>query len=203
MGIESPLEPHYSLALGTAGVSPLEMSRAFGAFANSGVLWSSLMLKRVETYDNEILDAFQTSSKKVVNAQSIYILVDMLRGVIEGGTGQSVKSLGFSRPCAGKTGTSSDFKDSWFVGFTPNLVTAVWVGFDDARSMYDKYGVGITGARGALPIWTAFMKAALENQPVRYFTRPAGIEFKIVDPKTGTGPLPGSEKLEVAIKAGM
>lgn len=203
LGIESPLEPHPSLALGAVGISPLEIATAYGCFANNGILWTHQLLNRVESFDGKVLDEFHNSSRKVINPQTTYILLDMMVGVIADGTGRSVRRLGFTRPCAGKTGTSSDFKDSWFVGFTPDLVAAVWVGFDDSRPMYDKYGVGITGARGALPIWTAFMKAATTRQPVRYFVRPPGIEFKEVDPRTGSGVMPGGPHIEVAMRSGM
>lgn len=203
LGIESPLEVHPSLALGAASVSPLEIAAAYATFANAGVSWTPLMLKSVEAFDGKVLDRFQNSSRRVVNPQTIYLLLDMMRGVVEDGTGRLVRRLGFSRPCAGKTGTSSEFKDSWFVGFTPELATAVWVGFDDSRPMYDSRKVGITGARGALPIWTAFMKTTLADQPGRNFVRPPGIEFREVDPRTGSGAMPGGPSLEVAVRSGM
>jgi len=203
LGITSPLEAHSSLALGAAGVSPLEMAGAFGCLANGGVLWTPISLIRVEAFDGKVLDTFQNSGKRVINHQTVYLLVDMMRGVVEAGTGKSVRQLGFKRPCAGKTGTSSDYKDSWFIGYTPELVTAVWVGFDESKSMYDRWRVGITGARGALPIWTTFMKRALSDQPVRDFVIPPGIEFREVDPVTGGGAMPAGASLEVAVRSEM
>ncbi len=93
--------------------------------------------------------------------------------------------MGFNRPAAGKTGTTNDFKDAWFTGFTPTLSTSVWVGYDDASPMQNKRGVRITGSQGGIPIWVNFMKEAMKDEPVKDFPVPDNIEFAEVDPKTG------------------
>ena len=154
LGIQSPLGNNLSLALGTSGVSPLELCSAYCAFANGGVKREPLLIKYIEDSHGKILQEFSGKSNQVVDPQSIYLVLDMLREVVETGSGKRVRWMGFHRPCAGKTGTTNDSRDAWFVGFTPQLVTAVWVGFDDGGSL----GESETGSRAASPIWLAFMK---------------------------------------------
>ena len=202
LGIESDLQEHYSLALGTAGVSPLEMATAYATVNNLGVKRQAFMVNKIVSADNRIVNQWNMNSQKVADPQTCYIMIDMLRGVVEEGTGKNVRQLGFTRPCAGKTGTTNDYRDAWFVGFTPDLVTAVWVGFDDNRTMKDQWGIGLTGGRAALPIWTEFMKNALNNTPFSDFTIPPGIEFEEVDAITGSGAVPGRQKITVALRAG-
>ncbi|MDZ7260985.1 MAG: PBP1A family penicillin-binding protein [candidate division KSB1 bacterium] len=203
MGISSPLGEHLSLALGTSGVSPLEMASAYAVFANGGIYRQPQIIKFVESSEGKTLFEFEEQSEKVVDAQSIYLVLDMMKGVLEDGTASSARWWGFDRPAAGKTGTTNDFRDAWFIGFTPQLVTAVWVGFDDNREMRDKQGRGITGSRGALPIWTLFMKNALQGEKYRDFPIPLGIVFVSVDPKTGeVVPTEQEGSIRVALKAG-
>ncbi len=185
MGIKSPLGENLSLALGTSGVSPLELCGAYCAFANGGVQRDPMVLKYIENSQGKILHEETNQSELVVDPQSIYLVLDMLRGVVENGTAKNVRRLGFTRPAAGKTGTTNDGRDTWFVGFTPELVAAVWVGFDDNRPIKDKRGIELTGAGAALPIWVRFMKDALENERYRNFPIPEGIVFRWVDPATG------------------
>lgn len=202
LGIESELKEHYSLALGTAGISPLEMATAYATVDNLGVKRQSYFVNKIIAADNRIVSQVNSSSQKVADPQTCYLMIDMLRGVVEAGTGKSVRQLGFTRPCAGKTGTTNDYRDTWFVGFTPELVTAVWVGFDDNRVMKDKWGTGLTGGRAALPIWTEFMENALKNKPFLDFTIPPGIVFEEVDAITGSGAIPGRQKITVALRSG-
>jgi penicillin-binding protein 1A len=127
----------------------------------------------------------------------------MMTGVIDHGTAKQIRQLGFDREAAGKTGTTNSYRDAWFSGFTANLSTAVWVGYDRDRGMRTKSGLGITGGRGAAPIWTRFMKAATAGEPPRRFTKPGGIEVISVNP--GTGRKAGffsRERLRVALRAG-
>jgi len=112
-------------------------------------------------------------------------MVDMMKGVVNGGTARKVRRMGFNRPAAGKTGTTNDFRDAWFTGFTPTLSTSVWVGYDDASPMQNKRGVKITGSQGGIPIWVNFMKEAMSNEPVKDFPVPDNIEFKEIDMNTG------------------
>ena len=201
MGITSELKPHPSIALGAVGVSPLELAAAYATIASGGVNRQPFMMTKIATDTKGVLERWEVESKKVFDAQTCYLMLDMLRGVVEGGTGRAVRALGFRRPCAGKTGTTNDFRDAWFVGFTPDLVAVVWVGFDDNRPMRDTKGRGLTGARAALPIWVRFMKRALANHPFSDFPIPPGIEFVKVDPRTGTGAIPGGPSLTVAIRS--
>jgi penicillin-binding protein 1A len=133
----------------------------------------------------------------------VYQLVDLMRAVIDEGTGSVVRQLGFHLPAAGKTGTTDEFNDAWFTGFTPNLSVSVWVGFDRGMSMRDAQGRGITGARGAAPIWAEFMRKATEGEPQREFPVPADIRFVHVSPTTGQVSLPwGPRGMEVALREG-
>jgi len=201
-GITSPLEEHLSLALGTAGVSPLEMAVAYATLPGGGVRREAHFYTRLTAWDGTTIDLRQPHSTRVYDPQTCYLVLDMLRGVIDFGTGKSVRRLGFRHPCAGKTGTTDDGRDAWFIGFTPQRSVAVWVGYDDNRPMVDRWGVEMTGARAALPIWTRFMKLITANEEARDFTIPPGIEFIEIDPRTGAGPFPGGEKITVAVKAG-
>jgi 1A family penicillin-binding protein len=202
MGINSPLSANPSLALGTSGVSPLEMSSAYCPFANGGISREPLIIKYIENFQGNTLDEFSSQSNQVVDPQSIYLVLDMLREVVETGSGRSVRSLGFHRPAAGKTGTTNDARDAWFIAFTPELVTAVWVGFDDNRPIKDKNNVELSSAI-AIPIWTQFMENALRGGRHRNFPIPEGIIFVYVDPITGEiVPQVFPDAQQVALKAG-
>ena len=198
MGIKSPLQPLYSLALGATSVSPYEMASAYVTIASEGIRKEPKMIKAIKSAENKNLWSKFYKNEKLFDAQTCYIMIDMLRGVVEHGTAKSIKTLKFRRPCAGKTGTSGDNRDAWFIGFTPDLVTVVWVGFDDNRMMHDKWGGSITGGRAAIPIWVEFMKSALGNSLFTDFKRPPGIIFKEIDPRTGAGPMPGEPKITIA-----
>lgn len=201
LGITSPLPPDLTLALGTAGISPLEMASAYSVFANEGIYFKPRLVKYVESHSGKILMNNPLESKRVFDAQSIYLLVDLLKAVIEDGTAKSARFLGFNRYAAGKTGTTNDSRDAWFIGFTPQLVAAVWVGFDDNRTMRDTAGRDITGARAALPVWVAFMKAALRGEINKDFPIPPGIIFENVNPATGKiVPFDEVESIRVALR---
>jgi penicillin-binding protein 1A len=202
LGIQSQLAANPSLALGTSSVSPLEMSRAYAPFANSGISRQPLLIKYIENAQGQILDEFSSQSNLVVDAQSIYLVLDMLRDVVENGSGSSVRRLGFNRPAAGKTGTTQDSRDAWFIGFTPELVTAVWIGFDDNRPIKAKNSIELSSAV-AIPFWVHFMEHALQGQRHRNFPIPEGIIFAYVDPKTGEiVPQHYPAAQQVALKAG-
>ncbi|MEE4113428.1 MAG: PBP1A family penicillin-binding protein [Desulfobacteraceae bacterium] len=185
-GITSPLNPVYSVALGTFGVSPLEMAAAYATFASGGVRHPPYWIRRVEDVSGRVLEEHIITGERVLNESINFQLVDMMAGVIDDGTGNVVRKMGFALPAAGKTGTTNDYVDAWFTGFTPNLSTSVWVGFDRGQGMRDKNGAGITGGRGAAPIWAQFMKQATDGEPPRAFTAPADIYFKKVNPATGS-----------------
>jgi 1A family penicillin-binding protein len=169
LGIESPMQPVISLPLGSIGVTPLEMAAAFATFANNG--WQSkttAILQVTDSKGNILLDN-TPEPEQVLDPWATASLTTMMKGVLEpGGTGQKAN---IGRPAAGKTGTTSSERDVWFVGFVPQLSTAVWVGNDDYRSM----GKGITGGDFAAPVWRSFMLKALKDEPVKYF--PAASQF--------------------------
>ncbi|MBI4551987.1 MAG: PBP1A family penicillin-binding protein [Candidatus Latescibacteria bacterium] len=202
LGITSKLPPLLSLALGTAGVSPLEIAAAYAVFATEGIYRPPFVIARVEDSRGRVLEETKGQSKRVVSEQSAYLVLDMMRGAVEGGTAFTVRQLGFDRPCAGKTGTTSDSKDAWFNGFTPTLATSVWVGYDDARPLKRIKGREMTGAAGAIPIWVEFMKRATEQESKRDFPVPLGIEFLTVNSKTGAAATPADTvaALRVAVR---
>ena len=204
MGITSPLGAHLSLALGTSSVSPLELCSSYCPFANGGISREPLILKYIEDSQGKILNEFSNRSEQVVDPQSIYLALDMLRAVVEEGTAKIIRSgYQFDRHAAGKTGTTNDARDLWFVGFTPDLVTAVWVGYDDNRPVKDKNGIELTGATAAIPVWVRFMKSALQGDRYRNFPIPEGIIFEYVDPTTGKiVPKDYPNAQQVALKVG-
>ncbi len=200
-GITSPLGPHLSLALGTSGISPVEMASAYSVIANLGVVNEPYLIQRVEDYrGNPLYEHFYHGVQKF-SQKAIYPLLDMMTGVVEQGTGRVIRRMGFKHPAGGKTGTTNDFKDAWFNGFTKDFSTSVWVGKDNNLPMLDKNDKGMTGASAAAPIWTYFMQKALKDKPKVKFPVPDGIRFARVDTKTGylaTANSPNS--LEVAVK---
>jgi penicillin-binding protein 1A len=204
-GIQSHLEKNMSLALGTSPVSPLEMASAFTVFASGGIYAKPFAIKRIEDFRGNVLEEKSPRYDKVFDPQLIYLMVDMMKGVVDDGTARRIRRMGFNRPAAGKTGTTNDFKDAWFTGFTPTLSTSVWVGYDDATPMQNKQGARITGSQGGIPIWVNFMKEAMKDEPVKDFPVPDNIEFAEVDPKTGylvSEDSNSAEKIQVALLKG-
>ena len=190
-GIHSDLAPVFSVALGTSGVSPLEMASGYATFAAEGVHYAPFGIWRVEDALGQVLEEHIVSGTKVLDPDLAFEVVDMMQGVIDQGTGHAVRKLGFQKPAAGKTGTTNGYRDAWFTGFTTALSTSVWVGFDRRHGLQDAYGGGITGGRGAAPIWTRFMTKATEGEPSRPFMQPMGIEFRTLDAATGEPTDPG------------
>jgi penicillin-binding protein 1A len=200
-GIKSPLAPVPSVALGTSGVSPLEMAAAYASLATGGIQHEPFWIRRVEDSSGRILEERILSGRRTLDASIVFQLVDMLRAVLDEGTGTIVRQLGFHLPAAGKTGTTDEFNDAWFTGFTPTLSVCVWVGFDRGMSMRDAQGRGITGGRGAAPIWVEFMRRATEGAPRRDFVVPSDIRMLPVNPTTGHPALPwGPRGMEVALR---
>ena len=199
LGVESPVKRDLSIALGTSGLSMVEMTSAFAVFANGGERVKPIFIKKIVTMQGEVLEENNpyvemeekeedeevpqapspVLKERVISSQNAFIMTHLLEGVVQHGTGQRAKVLG--KPIAGKTGTSSDYSDAWFVGYTPSLLTGVWVGFDDKTSL----GQNETGARAALPIWISFMNQALRNTPVETFRPPQGITLVRVNIETG------------------
>ena len=179
MGIESPLAPDLSLALGSSGLSLMEITRAYAVFANGGMLVKPIYVKRILDRNGEVIEENQTETVQAIPKETAFLMTDLLRAVITEGTGWRIRAM--KRPAAGKTGTTNDLKDAWFLGYTPGLVTGVWVGYDDAKEM----GKGETGSRAASPIWLGFMAETLKETPVKDFKVPEGIVFTKIDAKTG------------------
>ncbi|CCO07041.1 transglycosylase domain-containing protein [Desulforamulus hydrothermalis] len=170
MGIESPLRPFLSLALGTSEVTPLEMATAFGPLANQGIRCQPVYILKITDSAGRILEEQKPQLAKVIDEKVAYIVTDMLKAAVQpGGTAARIAWL-FPRPAAGKTGTTEDYTNAWFVGYTPNLVAAVYVGYDDKQKK-----VGLTGGDIAAPIWGQFMQAALKDTEVTDFLAPPGV----------------------------
>lgn len=186
----STLEPDrdgLAMALGgvSNGVVPLDMAGAYGAIANQGIYVKPHAIIKVERYDGTVVDEFKPEQKRAMKATTAYLLTDMLRSVVQSGTGTRA-NLG-ARPVAGKTGTTDDGRDIWFVGYTPELVGAVWMGHDNPKPMRSSYG-GIYPAM----VWREVMNKALSGVPVRQFTRPSGLVTATVDSKSGLLPGPNT-----------
>ena len=165
LGINNPLANDLSIALGSSSVTPLELTGAFGIFANQGVKTEPASIRTITSKEGKVLlEQAEVKQEPVISKETAYLITNMLEDVIGYGTGQRAKALG--RQLAGKTGTTNEFTDAWFIGYTPNLVVGVWVGFDDRKSLGD----GEAGARSALPIWIEFMKTALNQVPDEPFT---------------------------------
>jgi 1A family penicillin-binding protein len=203
-GIKSPMENVFSIALGSAGVTPMEMAEAFCVFANLGRHHEPFLFWRVEDAFGRILFERIVQDHQALDPAISYQVVDMMKAVVENGSGRPIREQGFKRPCAGKTGTTDNYNDAWFTGFTPTLCTSVWTGFDRKQRMEDKNGTGITGGRGAAPIWADFMLQALAGEPERNFPIPENIRFEQVDPDTGcrTGSPDNQSGIRIALKAG-
>jgi penicillin-binding protein 1A len=179
LGIKSPLAPTLALALGASGLTPLELTAAYSVFASQGVRYEPGAVKWVEDPDGRVLEKHVPVGERVMSEQRAFVMTTMLQGVVQRGTAKHAKALG--RPVAGKTGTTNDFVDAWFVGYSPNLVAGVWVGIDDQQSLGDQE----TGARAALPIWMEFMQQVLERMPLQEFVTPPHVRLARIDPRTG------------------
>ncbi|MCX8044443.1 MAG: PBP1A family penicillin-binding protein [Desulfobacterota bacterium] len=182
LGIEGDIAAHLSLSLGTCSVSLLTMVRAYAVFCNLGSSIEPLAILRIIDRDGTVLEENPPRLSSAISPETAYIMTSMLQSVVEEGTGKKVRAL--NRPCAGKTGTTNDVRDAWFIGFTPRLVTGVWVGFDDMSPL----GKHETGAVAASPIWLDFMQTACEGEPVQSFSVPDGIVFVKINPATGLPP---------------
>src|SRR6185369_3886238 len=151
IGIESRLEPYPSMALGSFEVTPLEIAYAYSAFANLGVKAEPISILAVATHDGKLLESREVRTKTVAPAGVCYVMNDVLKDVFTYGTGSKARQLGFDRPFAGKTGTTSNYRDAWFIGYSPRILSLVWIGFDDGHS------VRLSGGDACVPIWTTYM----------------------------------------------
>ncbi len=179
MGIRTKLSPYPSLALGASEVTLWDMVSAYSILPNQGIRVDPHMVRRVLDREGKMLEEAHPKVQEVLRPDIAYLMSYALEGVTETGTGAQARVL--NRPIAGKTGTTDDLADAWFVGFTPSLAVGVWVGFDQRKSL----GVDETGAHVALPIWIDFLQNALKGRPVEKFARPSTISFVPVDRRTG------------------
>lgn len=179
LGINSPLNRDLSLALGSSGISLLELTSAYGVFAAQGDKAAPVFITKIVDRDGKVLEENYTVATNVLSKGTAYVMTNLMEGVVQSGTGQGVKALG--RPAAGKTGTTNDLSDAWFMGYTPDLVAGTWVGYDHMKPL----GKAETGGRAAAPIWLKFMQGALEGTPVKGFTVPDDVVFVRIDKETG------------------
>ncbi|WP_298268882.1 penicillin-binding protein 1A [Geobacter sp.] len=219
LGITSPLAANLTLALGSSSVTPLELTSVYAVFASGGYRTTPYFITKVEDSDGKVLEetkeptvpVFTNQSSApppldgeakpappgggaggpaavpVISPETSFIMTNLLEGVVQSGTGQRARALG--RPVAGKTGTTNDMKDAWFIGYIPQLVAGVWVGYDQERSL----GAGGSGGQAAAPIWTEFMQRAVAGLPAQNFPAPPDVTFAIINPRTGKLAHEGSE----------
>ena len=188
LGITSNLNRDLSIALGSSGVSLLELVRAYSVFNNLGYLVNPVFITKILDRDGNVIEEAELVREKVIEESTAYIMTSLLEGVVKHGTGRRVLAL--KRPVAGKTGTTNNLHDAWFAGYSPRYTTGTWVGFDDETSL----GKGETGSRAASPIWLGFMQKILAGKSVRVFQVPEGVVFSNIDAETGFLPIPESKK---------
>ncbi len=188
LGITSNMNRDLSIALGSSGVSLLELVSAYSVFNNLGYLVEPVFITKILDREGNVIEEGNPVRRKIIEQNTAYIMTNLLEGVVKHGTGRRVKAL--KRPVAGKTGTTNNLYDVWFVGYTPRYNTGTWVGYDDESSL----GKGETGSRAASPIWIGFMQRLLADKPIRVFQVPGGVVFSKIDAETGLLPIPESKK---------
>ncbi|MEN8691560.1 MAG: PBP1A family penicillin-binding protein [Desulfobacterales bacterium] len=188
LGITSTLNRDLSLALGSSGVSLLELVSAYSVFTNHGFRVTPCFVTRVLDRNGNELEKFTPAKEMVIDPSTAFIMTSLLEGVVQNGTGWRAKAL--NRPVAGKTGTTNDLYDAWFMGFTPEYTAGVWVGFDEEASL----GKFETGSKAASPIWVGFMERILADKPAQVFEVPEGVVFTQIDATTGLLPVAESSK---------
>src|SRR5438132_5977682 len=179
IGIESRLEPYPSVSLGSFEVTPLEIAYAYSAFANLGVKAEPISILAVSTREGKVLESREVKMKRVAPASVCYVMNDILKDVFNYGTAGKARSLGFERAFAGKTGTTSDYRDPWFIGYWPRIPTLVWIGFDDGHS------VRLAGSDACLPIWASHMNRIGGLIPDVDWKRPDDVINREIDPESG------------------
>ena len=179
IGVHSRLEPYPSISLGSFEVTPLEIAYAYSVFANLGVKAEPISILAVATRDGKLLESREVKMKRVASASVAYVMNDMLQDVFRYGTAGRARALGFTRPYAGKTGTTNNYRDAWVVGYSPRALSLVWVGFDEGQS------VGLSGGDACLPIWTAHMNRIVGMIPDVEWKRPDDVVSRQIDPASG------------------
>jgi len=179
-GITSPISYDYTTALGSSVVTPIELTSAYATFASQGVRTEPMVIRGIVDGSGVVLESFEPQPVESVDPTTAYLAASLLKSVVEEGTGRGARALG--TPVAGKTGTTNNYVDAWFVGFTPNIVTGVWVGYDNPKA---SLGDRETGSRAALPIWLSVMARAVEDKLADDFVPPDDVVFVMIDPETG------------------
>ena len=183
LGFSSPIPPFLSVALGSNEATLAEVTSAYSVFPNRGIRMVPYLIDRIEDREGAVLEDNRPSPLDGIRADTAYMMVSLMRGVVQRGTGRGALRLGW--PVGGKTGTMDEYTDAWFVGFDPEITVGVWVGYDEKKTLGD----GEEGARVALPIWRDFMQAYIDGRPSREapgdFVPPDNIVFRSVDPSTG------------------
>ncbi len=175
LGIAEPIPPDLSIALGSLSLRLIELVRAYASFDNYGLLPKPIFVTKVVNRDGDVIYEDKPKLKRVFDTVDGFILTGMLKNVVNYGTGRRARVIG--RPLAGKTGTTNDYRDAWFIGYSPSLVCGVWVGYDSNKTIFK----GATGARAALPIWIMYMKNALKNKKIETFPIPKGITSDVLN----------------------
>jgi penicillin-binding protein 1B len=179
LGVGTPPKPYPSIALGVFEATPYEIATAYSLFPNGGAVRPLKHIAQITRGGKDVTKPPPADLRRIASPETTFLVTNMMRSVLNEGTAASARANGFGLDAAGKTGTTNDLRDAWFVGFTPELLTVVWVGFDDNQT------IGLSGAQAALPIWTQFMKAALAGHTNASFDVPEGVEFTAIDPDTG------------------
>ena len=188
LGVGNAPRAFPSIALGVFEATPFEIATAYTIFPNHGTERPLRHVLRIETGEKDITKSL-AEGREIARPSSTYLVTSMMRSVLDEGTGAAVRGSGFALDAAGKTGTTNDLRDAWFVGFTPTLLTVVWVGFDENQAL------GLSGSRAALPIWTEFMTRALAGTPNVPFDVPDGVAFATIDVDTGKLAQPGCPRV--------
>lgn len=179
IGIQSRLQPYPSIALGSFEVTPLEIAYAYSALANLGVKSEPISILAVATREGKLLESRHVTMKRVAPASVCYIMDDILKDVFDYGTAAKARTLGFEREFAGKTGTTSNYRDAWFIGYSPRILSLVWIGFDDGHS------VRLAGGDACVPIWTAHMNRISGLVPDVDWKAPEDVVEREIDPQSG------------------
>jgi penicillin-binding protein 1B len=189
LGVANAPKAYPSIALGVFEASPYEVATAYTIFPNLGTQRPLRHVTKIEAGGKDVTKKPKATAKAIARPETTFLVTNMMRSVINEGTGAGARATGFALDAAGKTGTTNDLRDAWFVGFTPELLTVVWVGFDDNQP------VGLSGARAALPIWSQFMTRALAGTVNVPFDAPEGISYVNIDPETGKLAAPGCPRV--------
>jgi len=189
VGASTPPRPYPSIALGVFEATPFEIATAYTLFPNGGTIKPLHAISRFISSAGKDVPLKIDAPKNIARPDTTFLVTNMMRSVLNEGTGAGARAAGFTQDAAGKSGTTNDLRDAWFVGFTPELLTVVWVGLDDNNPL------GLSGTQAALPIWTAFMMRALGGRTSGGFQAPDGIVYADIDRDTGKVAVPGCPRV--------